>query len=72
MICKFCGCSDDRACQLPVDIDGNALMIADPRLTVGFALCCWVIPGVCSAPECIEKAYAEERPLAEQIMGVSA
>lgn len=60
--CKFCGCTDERACRLPVSLTTRGLEFADDAddLSVNWEPCYWVIPGVCSNPECVEKAYAVE------------
>lgn len=64
--CKFCGCSDDRPCMIPVCLapDGDALERARAMMQEP---CAWLLDDVCSNPVCVEKAYAEARPLAEQI-----
>jgi hypothetical protein len=63
MKCKFCGCTDEKPCQIQIDIDGNLTSAA----TGIFTVCGWLIDGVCSAPACVEKAYAEAELLSSQI-----
>ena len=63
MKCKFCGCTDERPCQIQIDIDGQLTNSA----TGIFTACGWLIPNVCSAPACVEKAYAEAELLADQL-----
>ena len=58
MKCKFCGCTDHRPCFIPPSFIPGA---------VAGVPCAWLLEDVCSAPACVEKAYAEARPLAEQI-----
>lgn len=58
MKCKFCGCDDEHPCFIPPNfIDG----------AVAGVLCAWLLVDVCTAPECVEQAYAEARPLADTI-----
>jgi hypothetical protein len=77
--CKFCACSELRACRL-VEVNPPG---QDPYLLPASAIaaiavipadaetrivpCAWLLPDVCSNPECVAKAYAEARPLAETI-----
>lgn len=77
--CKFCGRTDQGACSIPFrifDADGNdpedrecvelgPIEQLDPDIE--YYPCAWLLDDVCSAPACVEKAYAEARPLAEQI-----
>ena len=64
MKCKFCGCTESKPCRIPVDIDGH---ITDAKTGI-FAACGWLIEGVvCTAPRCVELAYAEAELLADQI-----
>lgn len=71
--CKFCGCCEALPCQIPIDIDGNFLAIADPKRTVGFLSCGWLIENsVCTAPSCVAKAYLEAWPLADEIGEIAA
>lgn len=67
MKCKFCGCTDDRPCHLPIDIEGNFLAIANPKTTVEFVPCAWLIPEVCSAPACVEHAYFLDRTIDQML-----
>lgn len=62
MKCRFCGCTEKRACQIPMVFVGEEEkpFIASPGQVAVFALSCdWLIPNVCTAPVCVEKAYAE-------------
>ena len=66
MKCKFCGCTDDKACMIPVCTapDGDALERARSMVNLP---CEWVIENVCSNPKCVDKAYAEAELLADQL-----
>lgn len=61
MKCKFCGCTEERPCLIPIDVDGR--LEVDPILAErarrrGLVVACaWLIPEVCTAPACVEKAY---------------
>jgi hypothetical protein len=71
--CKFCGCSEKRACLL-VQVfpapglnpyllpPGVANVPADAETSI--LPCEWLLPDVCTNPACVEKAYAEARTLA--------
>lgn len=75
-VCRFCGCTGDRACRL-------VLVTLAPQLDAyllppGIGLvrhgaetrivpCEWLEPGLCSNPACVAKAYAEARTLAEEL-----
>lgn len=63
MKCKFCCCTDDRPCAIPVVTNGadEVVVAFPPTIAIGVTVCCWLIPGVCSAPACVEKAYLEIR-----------
>lgn len=73
MKCKFCGCTELRACRIPVllEDDDRVVPIFTPSLvddpTIQYIPCSWLIPNVCSAPACVEKAYIAVNPFA--IMG---
>jgi len=58
MKCKFCGCTDERACHIPHDAEGNVLFDSISIMhSPHFSPCSWLIPNVCTAPACVEKAY---------------
>jgi hypothetical protein len=63
--CKFCGCSDLNPCAIPITVVDDAAVLSSALLAEEFMACAWLLPDVCTAPECVEKAYAEARPLAE-------
>ncbi len=73
MKCKFCGCTDRKACAIPMrygdhpleaDVPINCL----PGEVAEFTTPChWLTPNICSAPPCVEKAYAEAELLADQL-----
>jgi hypothetical protein len=76
MSCKFCGCTDRRPCMITVVDDpqdgtrsivpaGIALVEADKEIRL--VPCEWIGENVCSAPACVEKAYAEAALLADQL-----
>jgi hypothetical protein len=68
-VCKFCGCTEDKPCAISVELDGQLAIGAGGlhNARLNYVGCAWLTEGVCSAPACVEKAYAEARPLAEQI-----
>lgn len=72
MKCKFCGCTDDAACQIPVVIDerepGGVLLWAGPRDQADGAIpCYWIAPEICSNPECVKQAYDEAKTYAGHV-----
>ena len=68
MKCKFCGCTDEKACAIPI-----VFAKAGPRLALDAELaefvlpCDWLTENVCSAPACVDKAYAEAELLADKL-----
>ena len=69
MKCKFCGCTEDKACLIPIAVesDGAIGLVYDSAIARSVISCDWLLDDVCSAPACVEKAYTEARPLAEQV-----
>jgi hypothetical protein len=74
--CKFCGCTEHRPCRLvAIELAGLDPCIFSPNRIVPVPSdaitrvipCGWLLEDVCSNPACVEKAYAEARPLAETI-----
>ena len=74
MKCKFCGCTDKRACAIPMlwsttpDVEELLMFFGDTRYPViaragqvaEFTTPChWSAPHICSAPACVERAYQE-------------
>lgn len=66
MKCKFCGCTDRRACRIPMmnleddDIVGRSTALPLPTQVAEFwTTCHWSAPNICSAPACIDEAYRE-------------
>jgi hypothetical protein len=66
MTCKFCGCTDDRPCAIPMvtldadDLLGRPAHLVFPGQLAEFTTPChWSAPDICSAPACIELAYRE-------------
>jgi hypothetical protein len=82
MKCRFCGCTDRRACAIPMfyaptpeieellDLFGDEYpVIAQQSQPAEFSTPChWSAPNVCSAPPCIEKAYLEARALVDSLV----
>lgn len=62
--CKFCGCTDSTPCLIP------ASYITDPGFIVAGNVvpCAWLVPGVCTAPSCVEKAYKEACSLVDGLI----
>jgi hypothetical protein len=65
MKCKFCGCSDRKACAIPMTFGDHPLDTDVPinclpgELAEFTTPCHWIAPDVCSAPPCVERAYEE-------------
>lgn len=75
--CKFCACTELRACKL-IEVrtpgrdpsllpPGAAIAVIPADAVTRIIPCQWLLPDVCSNPACVEKAYAEARPLAETV-----
>lgn len=47
MKCKYCSCTDTKACHVT--------RIMNPDNSERYIPCHWVVPGVCSNPYCMEK-----------------
>jgi hypothetical protein len=56
-VCKFCGCTDSAPCFISADF------VSDPdfRPNGNVIPCAWLLPDVCTNPECVEQAYYEAR-----------
>ncbi len=57
--CKFCGCSEFDPCVLHISADGvfeRAQVIEHMR---DCEPCAWVVPDICSAPDCVRRGYEE-------------
>lgn len=74
MKCRFCGCTEKRACQIPMTFiaeDSAKPAIAMPGQVSLFTLSCdWLIPNVCTHPLCVEKAYAEACALVDELIAM--
>ena len=72
--CKFCGCTEDRPCLITAVTEyadtyilGTGIQLVPDGAKTRLVPCAWLLPDVCTAPACVEKAYAEALPLAETI-----
>jgi hypothetical protein len=84
MTCKFCGCTDRRPCMIPMFyvpaprvpellelMPDEYPIIARPGQVAEFTTPChWSTPDICSAPTCIEKAYAEACALVDALLEI--
>ena len=63
-VCKFCGCTEATPCYIP------ASYITDPdfRVAGNVVPCSWLLADVCTAPECVVKAYAEASDLIDGLL----
>ena len=52
-------------CHDRVFVETGPIGQLDPDIE--YQPCAWLLPDVCTAPACVEKAYAEALPLAETI-----
>jgi hypothetical protein len=59
--CRFCHCCEVVPCMIPVreDLDGKFYLAHSEQEATLILACAWFVPGVCSAPECMAKLYAE-------------
>jgi hypothetical protein len=68
MKCKFCGCTDEKACGIPMVIVRESPRLALPAELAEFVEPCgWIAENICSAPACVNQAYTEAELLASQI-----
>lgn len=64
-VCKFCGCTENTPCLL---VAAEPWRPARAVLEVtAFTPCAWLLEDVCTAPECVAKAYAEANVLMEEL-----
>ena len=77
--CKFCGCTDDRPCAIPMRYSGSGALLPDslgddpvlalPGQVAHFTTPChWSAENVCSAPACIAGAYVESCALIDELL----
>jgi hypothetical protein len=61
--CRFCGCNSEEPCMIPVRLgDGEIWYLAKDETDATVNVTCgWFLPGICNAPECMAKLYAELR-----------
>lgn len=64
-VCRFCGCTDDTACLIHMAVPSE---LVPGEIVLGDFPCAWLVPDVCTAPACVEKAYLVARLRAESIM----
>jgi hypothetical protein len=63
-VCKFCKCTDNSPCV----IQGNYPSQLDGVISPQSFACAWLLEDVCTNPACVEAAYLEARPQAEELM----
>jgi hypothetical protein len=74
--CKFCGCTEQRACRLievfpvpgfhhPYVLSPGTLVPNDVEASI--VPCAWLLQDVCTNPVCVQKAYGEARLLALEL-----
>jgi hypothetical protein len=69
MTCKFCGCTDEQGCMIPMIVAGENDVLATGReLPEFYEPCCWIAPEICSAPACVAKGYEEARRFADLLI----
>jgi hypothetical protein len=61
--CRFCNCSPDEPCIIPVgqDEEGNYFLAQSESEATEIVACNWFLPGICNAPACMEKLQQELR-----------
>lgn len=58
--CRFCGCTDDAPCAIPIaQEDGVFRLARNEGETTMIQPCAWFLPAACNAPRCMEKLIAE-------------
>jgi len=61
--CRFCGCTKETPCKILFATDGQQVwrLVFDEAEADFEQACAWLVPGVCNAPECVEKLLIEAR-----------
>jgi hypothetical protein len=61
--CRFCGCTEKTPCRILFAQGGSVIwrLVFDEAEADFEQACSWLVPGVCNAPECIEKLLIEAR-----------
>jgi hypothetical protein len=61
--CRFCNCNEEKPCVIPVREDeAGDWYLARTEVEATLSVTCfWFLPGICNAPECMAKLYAELR-----------
>jgi len=82
MTCKFCGCTDNHPCLIPMyyglhplslgrsrfDFEQLPVVSSPDQLAEFTTPCHWSAPNICSAPACVAKAYVERHALLDQLL----
>ena len=85
MKCKFCGCTDERPCLIPMyygvhplsfgrspfDFEQLPVVTSYDQIAEFTTPCHWSARNICSAPACVEKAHAETCEAIDQLMMVA-
>ncbi len=67
-VCRYCGCTELRPCFIPAQLVLSAMgEEPDPHDERKFP-CSWLLPDVCTAPLCVEKAYREAAERVEALI----
>ena len=64
-VCRFCGCTDEKPCL--TRMAKQSRLAEDEELVIGDFPCSWLLPDLCDAPACVEKAYLDARLQAEEL-----
>lgn len=56
-VCRYCGCTETTPCVISFPFSGRQHIRP----------CSWLLPDVCDAPVCVEKAYMDARNSAEEL-----
>lgn len=68
--CRFCHCSEDAPCEIAVveEVSGGFRLARNGEEAMLILACTWFVPGICSAPACMEKLQRELRGEAPVIL----
>lgn len=68
-VCRYCGCTPEKPCVIPIELDGRLAIGAGGLFNarLNYAPCGWLLPDICDAPVCVERAYMDVRNSAEQL-----
>ena len=66
--CRFCGCTEDSPCWIPIrKALGNYLLAFDDRATARVQRCSWYLPDCSTNPTCVQQLILESHEAARTV-----